>query len=107
VELRLDRARRELLENVLVRRHVPVSLRDSSWHGRDGQRSVRRLFLPRGTTGSGSALVEARSSCSVSIRTSQRNLRSAFAVTHAHKKKADLKVGPLRSPNDAGYVQHL
>jgi hypothetical protein len=22
-------------------------------------------------------------------------------------KKADLKVGPLRSPNDAGYVQHL
>jgi len=23
------------------------------------------------------------------------------------QKKADLKVGPLRSPNDAGYVQHL
>lgn len=42
LELRLDRSRCDLLENVLVRRHVPVSLHDPSGHGRNGQRPVGR-----------------------------------------------------------------
>lgn len=42
LELRLGRSGCDLLENVLVRGHVPVSLHDPSGHGRNGQRPVGR-----------------------------------------------------------------
>jgi hypothetical protein len=42
LELRLGRSGCDLLENVLVCWHVPVSLHDPSGHGRNGQRPVER-----------------------------------------------------------------